>query len=93
MVRSEAAGGAKKKPRKSLTHRALRIEADGTRTRNHRIDSPILYPIELRPLDAATRADRLFSITRREYSGGPAVVKRTVALAGARIGVQAGEAG
>ena len=25
------------------------IEADGIRTRNHRIDSPVLYPIELRP--------------------------------------------
>ena len=24
-------------------------EADGGRTRNHRIDSPVLYPIELRP--------------------------------------------
>lgn|GEM_PF-5992207 len=35
--------------RNSLTALSLANEADGTRTRNPRIDSPILYPIELRP--------------------------------------------
>ena len=32
----------------------LWIEADGGRTRNHRIDSPVLYPIELRPHTGGT---------------------------------------
>src|SRR5207248_8490822 len=31
-------------------------EGDGARTRNHRIDSPVLYPIELRPRTLASRA-------------------------------------
>ena len=32
----------KRKPCKCLAHKALQSEADGTRTRNPRIDSPIL---------------------------------------------------
>ncbi len=37
---SNRAGWESQKPRKFLTHGALVIEADGSRTRNHRIDSP-----------------------------------------------------
>ena len=37
---------------------AFSNEADGIRTRNHRIDSPELYPIELRPLVVFLGTDR-----------------------------------
>ena len=36
--------------RSRCDNNCILIEADGTRTRNVRIDSPVLYPIELRPL-------------------------------------------
>ncbi len=44
-------GGSTQKAvkRKCLTALKLANEADATRTRNLRIDSPMLYPIELRP--------------------------------------------
>ena len=43
--------GLKKKAskRKCLLAHNLKNEAEGTRTLNLRIDSPMLYPIELRP--------------------------------------------
>ena len=40
--------------RKCLLALILHNEAEGTRTLNLRIDSPMLYPIELRPRDFAS---------------------------------------
>ncbi len=50
-----------KQNRDSESGIAVTSEGDGARTRNHRIDSPVLYPIELRPRPLFACAQSLIS--------------------------------